>query len=84
MLPYISRSAGLAIVHGGRRHEADADVVVLLVVPMEEVAAERMRLLVAVKTLGEVRPIFHRLELAFGIGVVVRYVGAAVGLGNPQ
>ena len=56
----------------------------LVVVPVEELAAERARVLDALEAFRELRPVLERLELRFGVGVVVGDVRPAVGLGDAQ
>lgn len=55
--------------------EAYAGVPVLLVVPGEEQLAELAGILLATELGGEVRPVLERLELRFGIRVVVALTG---------
>jgi hypothetical protein len=55
-----------AAVHVVRRHETDAAMVVLDVVPAEEVDAESASVLDAAEAVGEIGPILQRLELRFG------------------
>ena len=54
---------GLAVVDGRRAHQADPGVAVLVVVPAEELAAERARVLDRVEPSGKARPVLERLEL---------------------
>ena len=61
----------LAVVHLVGRHQADAGMVVLLVVPIEEAAAEASGVLDAAEALGEPRLILQGLEVAFGERVVI-------------
>ena len=63
---------GLAVMHLVRGHQADAGMVVVLVVPIEEVAAEGSGVLDAAEALRELRLVFQRLEVAFGERVVPR------------
>ncbi len=44
---------GLAVMHLVRGHEADPGLVVVLVIPIEEPAAEALGVLDAAETLGE-------------------------------
>ena len=62
---------GLAVMHLIRGHQADADVMVILVIPGEEAAAEGPGVLDATKTFGELRLIFQGLEMRLREGVVV-------------
>jgi hypothetical protein len=50
--------AGLAEMHLVGRHQSDADVMVILVVPSEEAAAEGLGILDAAEALGELRLVF--------------------------
>jgi len=59
-------------------------MVMLVVLPMKELAAEVQALLVAGESVGELRLVLQRLELAFRKRVVVGDVRPTVGLGNPQ
>ena len=73
-----------AVVNHRRREHADARVVVFMVVPVEERFAESMAILLRAEPIGKLRPVLHRLELAFGKGVVVRHVRSAVRFHNAQ
>lgn len=64
----LSRSddfAGLTVMQRTWRKQADAAVVMLVVVPVEKTAAERQAVFVAAEAFREFRSIFHRLKLAF-------------------
>jgi hypothetical protein len=50
---------GLAVLHLVRGHQADADMMVILVVPSEEAAAEGPGILDAAETFGELRLVFQ-------------------------
>jgi len=52
-------------------HQADAAVMMFVVVPLEEPNAERARILNRAEPFRKGRAIFHRLELAFGIGIII-------------
>jgi len=56
----------------------------LVVLPVEELAAELQGLFVAGEAVGEVGAVLERLELALGERVVIRDVRPAVRLGDPQ
>jgi len=75
---------GLAVMHLVRCHQADACVVMVLVVPVEEAAAEAPGVLDAAEALGKVRLIFEGFEVAFGEGVVVGGVRAVVRPGDTE
>ena len=57
---------GEPMMHVVRREEAEPDVVVLGVVPGEEVAAVVAAVLDAAESLGETGAVFERLELRLG------------------
>ena len=61
----------LAPMDLGGRAEADAAVVVLLVVPVEEAAQEAQAVLVRAEAIGKFRAVLQGLELRFGERVVV-------------
>ena len=65
-------------------HQANAQMVMLLVVPVEEGPAEAFGVLDAAEPLGELGLIFQRLEAAFREWVVVGGVGPAVRFGDAQ
>ncbi len=75
---------GAAVMDGVGGHEADAGVAVLVVVPGEELAAERSGVLDRVEAGGEAGPVLQRLELRLGVGVVGRGVRAVVGLEHAE
>ncbi len=75
---------GLAVVHLVRRHQADTGMVMVLVVPIEEVAAEASGILNAAEALGELRLVLECLEVAFGERVVVGYIGPAMRAGDAE
>lgn len=61
-----------------RCQQAQTRVVVLFVVPDEEPPARGLCVLQAAKLVGEVRSVLERLELRFGIGVVIALSRPAV------
>ena len=65
----------LAKVHLIRRHQADAGMVMVAVVPFEEVAAETYGVFNAAETLWKLRLVFQGLEVALREGIVIRGVG---------
>ncbi len=69
---------GLAVVDLVWLHEADADVMMVLIAPGEETSADGLCVLDAAEVLGELGLIFEGLEVAFGGGIVVGDVGPAV------
>ena len=62
---------GLAVMHLVGGHQADADVMVILVIPGEEAAAEGPGILDAAEAPGELRLVFQGLEMRLREGVVV-------------
>ncbi len=60
-------SCRLAVVDGCRGHQADPGVVVLVVVPVEELAAEHSGVLDLVEMVGELGPVLERLEVRFAL-----------------
>jgi hypothetical protein len=62
---------GLAVMNLVRRHQTDAGMTMVLVVPVEEAAAEAPGVLDAAEPLGEVRLVLQRLEVTFREWVVV-------------
>ena len=57
----------LAVVDGGGGHEADPGVAVGVVVPVEELPAERPGLVDVLEAVGELRPVFQRLRGVEGV-----------------
>ena len=75
---------GLAKVNLIRCHKTDADVVMILIVPVKITAQEDPRVFDAAETRRKLRLILQGLELGLGIRIVVTYVRPAVGLGDAQ
>jgi hypothetical protein len=75
---------GLAIMDLIGGHQADTQMMVVLVVPVEEGSAEGLGVLDGAEPLGELGLVFQGLEAAFGEGVVVGVIGPAVGLVTPR
>ena len=75
---------GLAVMHLVWGHQADADVMVILVVPGEEAAAEGPGILDAAEPFGELRLVFQGFEMRLREGVVVRGMRPAMRLGDPE
>ena len=61
----------LAVMHLVGRHQSNTDVVVILVVPGEEAAAEGPGILDAAEALGELRLVFQGLEVRLRERIVV-------------
>jgi hypothetical protein len=64
-----------AVMHGGRREEGQAAVVVLGVVPSEQRAADLTRMLERAEAVGEVGPVLEGPEVGLREGIVVADVG---------
>src|SRR5665213_2071737 len=75
---------GLTVVHLVRSHQTDAAMVVILVVPIEEAAAEASGVLDAAEALGELRLVLECLEVALRERVVVGHVRAIVRAGDAK
>jgi hypothetical protein len=67
-----------------RRQQANANMMVLFVVPGKEIDAVGARVFDAAESRREVRPILHRLELSLGERIVVRRFGPRVRFGNAE
>ena len=78
----LGQRRGGAVVDGGRRHQADSAVAVLMIVPVEEPAAVSASVRDRAEAIGEVGPVFQGFELRLGVRIVIRDVRAAVGLGD--
>ena len=76
--------SGLAEVDGGRGHVTDTRVAMGLIVPPEEPLTMIAGILNASEADWEIRPIFQGFELCLGIGIVIRDIGSAMGLGDIQ
>jgi len=84
LLPGVTHRRGSPLMHGGRRHQPNAGVAMLAVVPGEEGLAEDAGVFEAAEAFREVRAILQRFELGLGEGVIVAGIGSAVRLGDPQ
>jgi len=71
-----------AIVHLFRGQQGDAAVVVLFVIPEEEILAKRPAVLDAAEAIRKLRAVLKGFEVGFRIGVVVADMGAAVSFCN--
>ena len=71
-------------MHLVRGHQADAGVMMVLVVPVEEAAAEAPGVLDAAEALWEAWLIFQGLEVALGERVVVGCVRSVVRASDPE
>ena len=80
--PLLEQLCSLAMVDGGRGHEADAGMAMLFVVPLEEALAVSAGFFDTAEAVGEVRAVLQGFELRLREGVIVGDVGTAVGLGH--
>ena len=62
---------GLTVVHLVGRHQADAGMVMILIVPIKEAAAEPLGILNTTETLRKLRLVFHGFEVAFRERIVI-------------
>ena len=62
---------GLTVVDLVGRHQADAGMVMVLIVPIEEAAAERFGVLDATEALRKLGLVFHGFEVAFRERIVI-------------
>ena len=83
-LPGGVNGVDLAVMHLVRGHQADPGMVMVLVVPIEEAAAEASGVLDAAEALGEARLILQGFEVAFGERVVVGGVRPVVRTGDAE
>jgi len=74
----------LAVMHLVRGHQADPAMVMVLVVPVEEGAAEASGILDAAEAFGKARLILQGLEMAFGERVVVGGVRPVMRAGDAE
>ena len=61
----------LAVVQHSRRDQANAGVIMLIVVPRHESTAKTQTIVVAAEAIGKLGTVLHRLELAFRKRIVV-------------
>ena len=74
----------LTVVHLVRGHEADPGMVMVLVVPVEELTAEASGVLDAAEAFREARLILQGLEVALGERIVVGRVRPVVRAGDTE
>lgn len=75
---------GKSVMDLSRCHQADACMVVLVVVPCEKRLAKDSGILNGAEAFGKLRTVLQVFELGLGDRVVVTDVGAAVGFENPR
>jgi hypothetical protein len=74
---------GLTVVHLVGRHQADTGMMMVLIVPSEEAAAERFGM-DATEVPRKLRLVFHGFEVAFRERIVVGGVRSAVRVGDTE
>jgi len=75
---------GLAVMDLVWRHQPDAGMMMILIVPIKKTAAERVCVFDASEAFGKLRLIFQGFEMGFGERVVVGGMRAAVRFGHPK
>lgn len=75
---------GLTEVHLVGRHQAYSGMVMDLIVPVEEAAAERLGVLDAAETLRKLRLVFHGFEVALRERIIVGGVQPTVRRGDAE
>ena len=83
-LPRGERGIGLTVMDRRRGQQAQAPVVMLVVLPVKELTTEIQTVFDAGEAAGEFWPVFERLELALRERVVVGDMWPTVGLGDPS
>ena len=76
--------SSLVKVDGGWGHVTDARMAMGLVIPREEPLTMAPGIFNASEADWEIRPILQGFELGLGIGIVIRDIGPAMGLGDIQ
>src|SRR5271166_4708725 len=66
------------------RHQADAQMMMITIVPVEEMTAKNLGVLDTAEPFGKLWLIFHRLEVAFREGIVIGGIGPAVRFVTPR
>lgn len=61
----------LSVVHLVRRHQANAEVVMIAIVPLEKVTTKTLGILDTAESFWELRLIFHGFEVALREWIVV-------------
>jgi hypothetical protein len=78
----------LAVVDDGGGHEADPGVAVGVVVPVEELPAERPGLVDVLEAVGDLRPVFQRLRGVEGVmmlaAIAIRPLGITRAWPSPR
>ena len=75
---------GAAVVDVGGRQIAQAAVMVRVVVPSKQVAADATRVFERAEPVRKLRPVLHGPELRFGERIVVAYAGPRMTGGDTQ
>jgi hypothetical protein len=83
-LPFRSQLLSQAIVNGGRRHQPESGVAMLVVVPGKEGMGPGSRIGQTTKTVRVIRAVLHRFELSLGVGIIIGDVRTGVALAYAQ
>ena len=75
---------GLTIMDLVGRHQADSEMMMVIIVPFEECPAEGLGVPDAAEALWKLRLVFQGLKMAFGEGIVVGRIGSAMKLGDTE
>lgn len=84
LLALLDHSLGPAIVDIRRSQECHTGVVMLVVVPVEEILGPPASILLAAEPFWVIRAVLQSLELGFGVLVIVGNVRPGVGFGHTQ
>lgn len=75
LIALLAGGLGQAVVDRSQGHQAQAGVIVLVVVPAEEGPGPGTGVLRGAEAVGEVGPVLEGLEVGLGVGVVVSGIG---------
>ena len=81
-LPGSENLLRLTVVDDRRCQQGNAPVVVLVIVPVEELLAETVTVFLGAESIRKVRPVLEGLELAFRKRIVIGDVRPAVRFGD--
>ena len=84
VIPALQHRRGAAVVHIGRRQIPQAAVMMRVVVPRDQVVADRARILEGAEAARKLRSVFDRPELGFGKRIVVAHARPRVAGGDPE
>ena len=83
-LPLGDKLGSLTVMNRGRRQQLQAGVMVLVVIPGEELQAETAGILDGAKAVGVLRAVLHGFEVSFRERIVIGDVRAAVGFDDAE